>query len=194
MYPIVILAGGKSSRMGTDKSVIKLSDKSALEQIVEVANHLTDEVIVVSNSHEKHKHLHAELVSDLRVGMGPLAGIESALLATSTEKNIVIACDMPFVNGEMIEKLANLTTENFDSIIPVVNGQHHPLFAIYSKSTLPILQETLDNGDSKIRIYLDKINTKWLTDVFDEENEFYNMNTPEDLAFVKEKFDERTRT
>lgn len=184
-YSIVILAGGKSSRMGKDKSMIKLNGKTILERVVDVANGLTGKVMVVSNEHGKHHYMNVELVSDIRKGLGPLAGIEAALLKTSTEVNVVIACDMPFVTEEMIRQLIAEVDASHDAIIPIVNNQHHPLFAVYKKSTLYALQETLDNGDRKISLFLDKVNTKWISDVFENENCFYNMNTPEDLAFVK---------
>lgn len=189
-YTIVILSGGKSSRMGQTKAFLPIGNQTEIEHLTEFAKTLTDKVMIVTNDFDEYKHLDAQLVEDIRKGYGPLAGLEAALTASSTEVNFVIACDMPFVNKDLLQAILSELGE-YDVAIPRINGLHHPLFAAYRKSTLPILKETLDECHKKIMIYLNKLKIKWLTESelpnFDD-TAFFNMNNPEEYEEAKRLF------
>ncbi|MDF2557350.1 MAG: molybdenum cofactor guanylyltransferase [Bacillales bacterium] len=186
-FTIVILSGGKSSRMGQTKAFLPIGNQTEIERLTEFAKSLTNQVMIVTNDFDSYKHLDVHLVEDIRKGYGPLAGLEAALSATSTEVNFVIACDMPFVRKDLLQAILSELGE-YDVAIPRINGLHHPLFAAYRKSTLPLLKETLDEGHTKIMIYLNKCKIKWLTETdlprFDN-SAFFNMNNPEEYEEAK---------
>ena len=97
----VILAGGKSSRMGTDKGVLELNGKKIIEHIIYSIKPVVDEIIIISNSNN-YDYLGFKVYSDIIKERGPLAGIHTALTHTTTERNLIVSCDIPFINSELL--------------------------------------------------------------------------------------------
>jgi molybdopterin-guanine dinucleotide biosynthesis protein A len=186
-FTIVILSGGKSSRMGQNKAFLQVGSQTEIEYLTTLAKSVTDKVMIVTNDFDAYKHLNVLLVEDIRKGLGPLAGLEAALTATTTELNFVMACDMPFINMDIMKAILSATA-NVDAVIPRIDGQRHPLFAAYRKSSLPLLKEALDAGHTKIMHYIDKMTIKWLeeSDLADfDETAFFNMNNPAEYEEAK---------
>lgn len=183
----IILAGGQSSRMGTNKALLTINGQTVIEQIVAECKKITDNVLIVTNRFSDYKFLHLPMVEDKEKGKGPLAGIQAGLSAVSTEKTIVIACDMPFISTKVALALLDELT-SYDACIPEINDQLHPLFAAYRKSCLPAVNESLAEGQLRIRQFLSKVHVKIKT-----ENElpsyldqaFFNMNNPEEYEKAK---------
>ena len=128
----IILAGGKSSRMGTDKGFLNLNGKLFIEQIIEVLTPLVTEIIIVSNDSNYNK-FNVKRVNDLIENAGPLAGIYSGLSASKAEKNLVLSCDIPLINSEVL----NLLIQQIDDVSEIIqiesNGKTMPLIALYNK-------------------------------------------------------------
>ena len=181
----VILAGGKSRRLGTDKALLRFQGKTLLAATVERLRPLCQEVIVVTNSPQAHAHPAARLVGDLFPGKGSLGGIYSGLVAAHTQHCLAVACDMPFLNTSLVAYMASLAGP-FDVVIPRRQGNLEPLHAIYSQACSPHMKGLLDDGNLKIIDFFPQVRVRYV-----EEDEvaardpeflsFFNVNTPQDL-------------
>lgn len=193
----IILAGGKSSRMGTNKALLPIFDKTVIEHIVECSKIVADEVIVVTNDLDQYDFLNVPLVSDTYKECGPLAGLEAGLEAAKHNKCFLIACDMPFINSDVMKFLVQ-QLEYFDAVLPQMDGKLHPLFAAYRKTCLDIVRKKLDEKALRMVNLLDEIHTKIVTE--DEllskqlhiQNAFFNMNRPDEYQRAQELEDEIT--
>lgn len=193
----IILAGGKSSRMGTNKALLTIDGITVIEKIVNECKRITDNILIVTNTFADYQFLGLPMVEDKIKGKGPLAGIQAGLSVVTTEKNLLIACDMPFVSVEIGEQLLK-ELDNFDVVIPEIDGQLHPLFAAYNKSCLQAINKSLDDGQLRIRYFLDQVNVKVKTEEDFEQyldSAFFNMNYPEeyDKATNMAKLDKEGR-
>jgi len=116
----IILAGGKSSRMGTNKALLKINEKTNIERMADKLKLFFDDIILVTNDSEQYEFLELKTAADHYPGMGPLAGVHAGLLASDYDLNFIVACDMPFVSAELAEALVN-SCGHFDAVIPVIN-------------------------------------------------------------------------
>jgi len=155
----IILAGGKSSRMGSDKGLLLLNNKPFIQHIVEALQPLVNEVIIVSNNSD-YDIFKLKRVNDLIEGSGPLAGIYTGLHHSKTENNFVLSCDVPLINTETLEKLTNQMDENADVIQIESNGKTMPLIAIYKKHCESIFFELLKQGERRLQFAVDQCNVK----------------------------------
>ncbi|WP_442597025.1 molybdenum cofactor guanylyltransferase [Neobacillus sp. D3-1R] len=173
----IILAGGNSSRMGTNKALLKIGQKTVIEKVIEEIRPITSELIVVTNHFDEYEFLGLPLVADKRKGMGPLAGLEAGLLASSTEKNLLVACDMPFISQTLAQLLLEQLSQN-DAAVPYVEGRMHPLFAAYRKSCLPEIQKSLDENQLRMRSFFERIRLKVMDELKIDTMTLFNMNEP----------------
>lgn len=181
----IILAGGKSSRMGYDKAFIKIGGKAIIERTTETLKPLFDEIIIVANEPAKYSRFDLKVVKDIKPDCGPLSGIHSGLVNSDTQFNFVVACDMPFLNPSLIKFLC-LKIDGYDGVVPIIKDKPQPLHAIYSKSLLPLLEDALEGGDYALHTILNKANIKIseLSDFKERDGlqlEFRNINDEKDL-------------
>ncbi|MCR2821306.1 molybdenum cofactor guanylyltransferase [Lederbergia panacisoli] len=186
----IILAGGKSSRMGENKALMKIGGKRVIDRIIEEFIPISEDVILIAN--EKIQQLdHSVIVlkdSEAFKGQGPLAGILTGLTAAKKGPCFVVACDMPFASTEMAKKLLHtLTEKNLDAVIPIAEGQIHPLFAAYDAGILSYVHETLKEGKKSVKSLLDRINVEYI-EVIDS-LDLWNMNTKEDYIEAKKRIE-----
>ncbi|HLM25014.1 MAG TPA: molybdenum cofactor guanylyltransferase [Pyrinomonadaceae bacterium] len=178
-----ILAGGASSRMGTDKSQLRLEQQTFTERIAETLLKITDSVSIVGRDSDESS---LPSVADVYSKWGALGGIHAALAACSREWAIVVACDLPFVTSELFSYLAALRMDH-DAVVPIQeDGRPQPLAALYRVA--PCLQQATDlieAGRRRPVDLLDAVKTRWVA--FDElrnfaraQSFFVNINTPED--------------
>jgi molybdopterin-guanine dinucleotide biosynthesis protein A len=189
-----VLAGGESARIGTDKAFLKIGGKTLIEQILEKLLRIGDDVIVVTNSPERYNHLGVRLVSDISPGKGALGGIYSGLKASKNEYSFVVACDMPFLNVNLIRYMT-LLASGHDVVIPRVNGLLEPLHAIYSKRCIPSIERLLEKDDLKIVRFFSDVRVRYVEEeeinVLDPKHlSFFNINTLEDLEKARKLDDE----
>lgn len=182
----IILAGGKSSRMGRDKAFIKIQGKTIIERIIETLKPLFAEIMIVANEPEKFRELNVKVVKDIKPNCGPLSGIHSGLINSKTQLNFVVACDMPFLDSELIEFMCS-KVNGYDGVLPIAKGKIEPLHAIYSKSLIPLLEEALEGDDFTLQKILKKANILFL----DLQLKVRNINDKEELknAYSSELFD-----
>lgn len=186
----IILAGGQSSRMGQDKGLMSLQGKALTGHILEQVRTVTGNILIIT-SNPLYKVFGYPCYRDLFPGKGPLGGIYTGLMYSNTQKNLVLACDTPFISRATLQSLlARCGSE--DAIITEHGGKPEPLCAIYDKNCIPLLKKHLQEGKLKI---LDALNVlKVSVANFDKSgwlgtNEFANINTREEL----EKYEPQTK-
>lgn len=187
----IILSGGKSSRMGTNKALLKINEKTNIERIAETLKVHFDDIILVTNDPETFQFLGLKMVRDLYPGKGPLAGIQAGLKASNYDVNFIVACDMPFVSGPLAKTLVG-SSGNYDAVIPVINGRQHPLFAVYRKKIVTQVEKNLVDDRLAIKGLLDYLNVRYVTEKdlpdyssLDLERFFFNMNQPNEYEDAK---------
>ncbi|MFH1729970.1 MAG: molybdenum cofactor guanylyltransferase [Pseudomonadota bacterium] len=178
----IILAGGKSSRYGTDKSFLEVNGKSLIKTTTEILNPLFNEIIISSNKPEKFYFSNIKIVQDLKKDCGPLMGIYSCLQKTSNDINFIIATDIPKINLKVIDKLMSFS-HDYEIVVPVNNGQYEPLFAIYNTSILKTIESLISKDKRKISNLFSLCKTKFLN--LENGEWLININTKNDyLNFI----------
>ncbi|MCP4179159.1 MAG: molybdenum cofactor guanylyltransferase [bacterium] len=177
---VIILAGGKSSRMGHDKSQLLVSEKTMVKHIIDQVEPFFKQIIIGANDIEKFNDLECNIVSDKLKGYGPLMGILSCLENSDYEVNFLLACDIPDIDMKFVEKMFHEIDNKFDAVVPKSSeGYIEPLFAIYKKSIINTIKDILfKQNRKKIRLVFDKINTKYID--FTDNAWYHNINTKED--------------
>jgi molybdopterin-guanine dinucleotide biosynthesis protein A len=136
------------------------------------------------------------MVEDLIKGLGPLGGIFTGLQTISDEAGFFVACDMPFLNGELIHHMADVM-EDFDAVVPKVDWKIETLHAIYTKRCIPTIKELIDNRDYQIFNFFQKVRVRYLSESeirgFDPEmRSFFNINRPEELLNATKSKNKKT--
>ena len=188
----IILAGGKNTRIGTNKTFIQLpKGETILQDTLNVLQKIFPEIIIVTNQKEVYLSygscgkFNVQVVEDLIKESGPLGGIFTGLCYSVSKHNFVVACDMPFIKPALIRLLLK-ERKTYDVVIPEIDGEVEPLFALYSKNCIPVMFERLQKRSLKIREVVDKLRVKKIEaskiDRLDPQHlSFFNINTEEDL-------------
>lgn len=171
----IILAGGKSTRMGTDKALLLHKGLRFIERQYQTLNGICDQIIISSNNLD-HKIHGAELIRDEIENSGPLAAICTSLKHSNKNLNIVLSCDIPLIETYMLEKLvANWNGE--DLVLFKAKDQWQPLAALYHKSCLKVLENELKQGNLKLTKYIMNLNYNIISVTEEKEQQFLNINT-----------------
>lgn len=189
----IVLAGGKSVRLGHDKILEKIGSTSLLEQVISQVDPLSREIIIVTAKERSFTQLadHSKIktVYDVFPGQGSLGGIYTGLLKSNSQYNLVVAADMPFLNRKLLGYMIEMS-QGFDFILPKVNKWFEPLHAIYSRDCLKSIEHILNKGNKVIVELFDYVKVRYIEaeeiDRFDPQHlSFFNINTPEDLERAK---------
>jgi molybdopterin-guanine dinucleotide biosynthesis protein A len=187
----ILLSGGKSSRMGTNKALLKINEQPNIARIKAELQSVVTDMILVTNEPQVYQFLNLPIATDEYPGQGPLAGIHAGLKASPCDLNVVVACDMPFVSATLAESMLD-SVSNYDAVIPVLNGKQQPLFAVYRKGIFEKIEKCIEEKKLRIQHLLDEIDVLYLSgDKLQscmEENldrVFFNMNDPEDYEQAK---------
>jgi molybdopterin-guanine dinucleotide biosynthesis protein A len=182
----IVLAGGKSSRMGTAKALLPFDGQPLIVHTVSLLRRLFAELIVVAAPGQALPAMPVTLVRDDVAYQGPVGGIFYGLSAMRAEVGFVTSCDSAFLNLGLIAHLVSLMPDH-DVVVPHWQGRFQPLQAVYRKSVVPRLAEQLARGELRPVHLFDRVRTRRV----DEEeirrhdpdgDTFFNMNTPEDYA------------
>ncbi|WP_412987717.1 molybdenum cofactor guanylyltransferase [Pontimicrobium sp. IMCC45349] len=183
----IILAGGKSSRMGTDKGFLLLNKKPFVKYSIDALEPLVSEIIIVSDN-EAYDAFGVKRVDDIMKDAGPIAGIYSGLVASKNEYNIILSCDIPLVNSNLLKKLV-LAIDDISEIIQVEsNGKSMPLIAMYKKACKDIFKEVFDTGERRLRMAIKACNSKNITLETKEEVLTTNVNTKDQFKTVENEY------
>ncbi|QWV99471.1 formate dehydrogenase accessory sulfurtransferase FdhD [Geomonas nitrogeniifigens] len=180
----VILAGGASSRMGSNKALLPHKGGRFIESIYRELSEIFPEVILVTNTPEQYQFLPCRKVPDLYPGMGALAGIHAGLAQASNPSVFTVACDMPHLDPALIRHIAGRRGD-CDLVLPKSEHGYEPLHALYNKSALAAMEQCLTQGKRRIVSILPqlKVNEIPASEVagFDPEfDSFSNINTPQE--------------
>ncbi|TXL67814.1 molybdenum cofactor guanylyltransferase [Cerasibacillus terrae] len=185
----VALSGGKSSRMGTNKSLLLLNNKTVIEKIINELHDISCHVYLVTNEPVIYQFLQIPLIRDRYKEKGPLAGIETAFYHIDASIFVFSPCDTPFISSSIYRYLLKQIGDK-DAVIPVYNGQIHPLSGIYRKKVLPNIQRQIEQNKLRVKDFVNNIDVKYVDD-FDYipdkvlAKHFFNMNDPD--AYEKAK-------
>jgi molybdopterin-guanine dinucleotide biosynthesis protein A len=190
----VVLAGGRSSRMGTPKALLPFGDKPLIEHVVATLRRLFDDVVVVAAPGQGLPSMPVALVRDEIAYQGPVAGIYHGLRAASRDVVFVTSCDSAFLNVALISHLVSEIAEH-DVVVPHWQGRYQPLHAVYRRSVAPLLGEQLARGELRPVYLFDRVRTRRIDEAeirrFDPDgSSFFNMNTPEDYAEALRRWDQ----
>ncbi len=183
----IVLAGGRSSRMGEDKSLMKLNGKPLVEYSIDALKPLCD-MVVISSGNMIYDFTGCEVWPDELPDQAPIIGIYSCLKRSETEINIFLSCDMPLMSTSMIGFLVAKSAP-FDITVPIhKNGKIEPLCGIYKKSSIGIIKEFIDKGNYRLNECIRSASCQFI-DVDSQipcntPNLFININTPTDFGHL----------
>ena len=185
-----ILAGGRSRRMGGgDKALLEVDGRPMIERTALLFEKLFSHRMIVTDKHADYAFLGIRMVSDLIPGLGVLGGLFTALFFSETQHVFVTGCDMPFLQENVIRLLME-RRRKWDVVVPKVGPNYEPLHAVYSKKCIPHIETVLLKGGRKIVDFYDKVKVRPVpeADIRAPDPEllsFRNVNTPEDLAAIR---------
>ena len=186
----IIIAGGESCRMGTDKSMLSIRGRPLIETIAEQLRGSFSQILISANEVEKLAFLDLPIIRDRVSGQGPLMGIASALEASANELNFVVACDIPCIDLCYIRRML-MEANGVDAVIPTAGDEkYEPLFAVYRKSALGAINEVLSSGGRKISDVFSRCSVKFIKL---EARRFINLNTMAEYKEFAEKYDDEVR-
>ena len=182
----IILAGGKNLRLGRNKAFEVIRGKTIIDRIFERLEPISRQIVVVTSWAQFDIELNADVVADIYPDMGPLGGIYTGLTASTSDVNIIAACDMPFLNTELLEYMTDILAD-YDAVVPrLANEMIEPLHAVYSKSCLSRIDERLATNKLSIHAFLGAVNVRYLDEeesrkIDPELISFFNINYQTDM-------------
>ncbi|MEP5340813.1 MAG: molybdenum cofactor guanylyltransferase [Algibacter sp.] len=181
----IILAGGKSSRMGTDKGFLLLNDKPFIQYSIDALKPLVSEIMIVSDD-SKYDAFGLKRVNDITKNAGPVAGICSGLKASATDYNLILSCDIPLINSEILQQLIDGIDEASEIIQVESHGKSMPLIAIYKKQVTDTFNTFLQADERRLRVAINGCVSKNI--ILKKEHEFstMNVNTQTEFKTVKD--------
>jgi molybdopterin-guanine dinucleotide biosynthesis protein A len=186
MLTIAIQAGGQSQRMGQDKALMPFLGQPLVQRVLERVNHLGDEVLITTNHPEHFGFLGIPMHPDIIPDRGALGGLYAALNAARYPLVAVIACDMPFVNPDLLAAGRDILLETgVDLVVPSTQQGLEPIHAVYRRKTcLPAIEAALKAGKWRLISWFDQVEVQVLSpeevSLYDPEGlAFLNVNTPE---------------
>ena len=190
----VVLAGGKSSRMGQAKALLAFDGESLIAHVVRALKRMFAEVVIVAAPDQELPPLAATLVRDEVAYQGPVGGIYYGLRAAGGEICFITSCDAPFLDAALIAYLI-AQIPAYDVVVPYWEERYQPLHAVYRKSVLPLLKEQLERGELRPVYLFDKVRTRKVDEdeikSFDPYGlSFLNMNTPQDYQAAVKRWQE----
>jgi len=182
----VILAGGKSSRYGRNKALVNVDGIPLIKRVLRVIEPLFPSIVLITNTPETYAFLNLPMFEDRIKGLGPLGGILTGLEVISEDAGFFVACDMPFLNSDLIRYLANVR-HGFDVVVPTFAGKFEALHALYTKNCLSEIEQLIHDGIYQTIQLLQSVSVRYVEESeirrFDPElSSFSNINKPEELA------------
>ncbi len=188
----VILAGGRSTRMGFDKQMLTAEGRRLTEHLIDSLSPRFSDIMVASRTPELYDQKKVRVIEDIHEGIGPLGGIHAALTKAKSEFVFVIACDMPYLEPAYIDyMMARLAEQTYNACVTERGGYLEGFHAFYHRSALPVLEEEIGQERYSVQRFLKKANTliiseKTAASFLPAWRVFDNLNTPEDyVSFLK---------
>ena len=180
-------------RLGRNKALETINSTSLLEQAISQLSFLNSGIVIVTAENQSFPglavHSRLRIVTDTYPGKGPLAGIYTGLTASDSFFNLVVACDMPFLNRGLLQYMLEVA-DNYDAVVPRLGNMIEPLHAIYTKNCLAPAESLIKQGDTSVHQLLPLLKVRYIEayeiDRFDPEHRsFFNINTRADLETAR---------
>ena len=179
----IILAGGKSTRMGTDKSLLTVNGKTFLQIQAEKLLELGASEVIISGKSSPFSY--AKGVMDVIPDMGPLGGLYSCFLDSASRDALVLSVDVPLISIETLnDVLSQYFSGEHDATILSHNGHIEPLIAVYRTDRTALLKNLLDQKKLAVRAFLDRLDCQYY-EFHGDEKELLNCNTIDDLKLFQ---------
>lgn len=176
----IILAGGKSSRMGTDKGTLLLNNKTFIQHIITNLTPVVDDIIIVSDN-KAHDQFGIKRVADNVKDYGPVAAVYTGLKSSTTSYNLIVSCDSPKVDIDVFTPLLEYKNNKYDIVQYSYNNRTTPLIAMYNRKCLGIFKLALKNKIQKLRFVVKQLDHKTIVATDTIPCKIVNINTPKDL-------------
>ncbi len=170
--------------MGREKAYLRIGERTIIEEQSDTLGRIFDEIIIVANSQKYFKNIDVKVVTDIIPDLGPLGGLYSGLAVSSNIHSFLIACDMPFINLQLIDYMIKQIGEN-DIVIPLSSKGIETLFAVYSLNCLETIRRQIEFRNLKLLDILNFFKVKYISqeevEKYDpKEFSFFNVNSPKD--------------
>jgi molybdopterin-guanine dinucleotide biosynthesis protein A len=182
----IVLAGGKSSRLGQNKALVDAAGRPLIQRVVDRLRLVVQDVIVVTDRPHDFSFLGLPMTSDVYQGVGTLAGLHAGLSAMGNAYGLVVGCDMPLLNVALLRHIASLR-HGYDVVMPRIGEYYEPLHALYSVRCLPCIERAIESGQRRVLRACSGMRVRYVRD--DEINahdphrlSFFNVNDAQDLA------------
>ena len=183
----IILSGGKSSRMGTDKGFLKHKGKTFIQHSIDALQPLVSETIIVSNN-SAYDVFKLKRIKDEIENAGPLAGVYTGFMQSKTDYNLVLSCDIPLISSEILELLIESMDDTSEVVQIEANTKTSPLIALYKTSCASKFYKLLNEGERRLRYAVNQCQVKHVK--LDSDIGFYtlNINTPEEFKMIQNDY------
>jgi len=197
---VAVLAGGQSRRMGQDKALLEVDGRALIQHVLEAASPVGSETLIIAPERPEYERFGTRVVPDRFPQSGSLGGIYTALAEASNDHCLVLACDMPFVNRQLLEYMISLERD-YDALVPSLSAERsdqgegetlETLHAIYSKACLPAIVRQLNAGVFKVIGFFSEVRVRKLSEetirTYDPSLlSFFNANTPQEFDWARER-------
>lgn len=188
----IVLAGGKSERMGRDKALMLLEGKTLISRVLEVLARVCDELIVSTNDPHPYASLPARVIPDVVGGRGALGGIHAGLKAMRNDQALVVACDMPFLSLSLLRFMI-VVASDYDVVVPRVDGEFEPLHAVYRVTCVSPIERLIADRPRRIVALYDHVRVREVNAeqvrLYSAGRSFFNINTPQDWSLAQRYFE-----
>ncbi|HEY6001068.1 MAG TPA: molybdenum cofactor guanylyltransferase [bacterium] len=191
-----VLAGGRSSRMGSNKALLEVGGRAMLARTAELLRPLVDDLFVSANDPAPYADLGLRVVPDVHRDVGAIGGIHAAIAAAAHPVVLCVACDMPHLAPAVLELLLGADAEGADALVPLVGGRPEPLLALYCRGALPGFERAIRGGRLRVVDALEGLRVRHVAerDLAAADpglRSFVNVNTPSELAAAQAGAPER---
>jgi len=181
----VVLAGGRSTRYGRNKALVKLHGIPLIERVIRIIRPIFRRVIIITNTPDEYSYLELPMYPDIIKGLGPLGGITTGLRVIQDNAGFFVACDMPFLSQGLIRHIVEIKAD-FDVVVPRISGQMEALHALYGKGCRSKIEGLIHSRIYQIFRFFNEVSVRYVDEdevrIFDPDlRSFLNINRPEGL-------------
>ena len=189
----VVLAGGKGLRLGRDKVQETIGTDNLLQRVLSQLTAFNRDIVIVTTGEKSLPQIHgyqrSRIVTDIYPGKGALGGIYTGLVESNSQYNLVVACDMPFLNQALLSYMMELSA-GFDLVVPRLGKMVEPLHAVYALGCLPAIEALMQQDNLGVNQLLGLVKVRYVeaeeVDRFDPQHlSFFNINTKEDIELAR---------
>ena len=188
----VVLAGGRSTRYGKNKALVKLHGIPLIERVLGIMRPIFRRVIIITNTPDEYSYLELPMYQDIIKDLGPLGGIITGLRVIPDNAGFFVACDMPFLNQGLIRHIIEIKAD-FDVVVPRISGKVEALHALYGKECESKIEALINSRIYQIFRFFNEVSVRYVDEnevrIFDPElRSFLNVNRPEGLSYFEDLF------